>query len=383
MNSIEELDLLLRAEVQQAIESNLERDPLEVALDKRIPMAGAVALQIKLLAKAKRKLPSYYAARAVLTTRAFEQSSSELTAQHKSLKGGSVLDLTCGLGVDTLYLSKRFDRVVALERDPLLARITAHNLEAMGVQNVEVLNITAEEYLSSCGERFDWVYVDPDRRTNGNERVIKLEDCSPNIMALMPNIRSISERLAIKNSPLFDVSEAFVLFPGSEVEVVSLQGECKEVMIYTNAEREQITANAVGLGQLKIAREDIISPPMPESFAQGDYKWLVMSDVSLRKSGLARHSLGESCDIWSQSGYGFARECPQGVLGTVQEIECIEPFNPKSLKRELKGQRFELLKRDFPYTAAQIAQKIGVKEGGAKRLAFTKIGDKFWTIRLK
>ncbi len=63
--------------------------------------------------------------------------SSRLRARRalrtSSIEGDAVLDLTCGLGVDTLYLSRRFRRVVALESDPLLARITADNFASLGV----------------------------------------------------------------------------------------------------------------------------------------------------------------------------------------------------------------------------------------------------------
>ena len=64
-------------------------------------------------------------------------------------------------------------------------------------------------------------------------------------------------------------------------------------------------------------------------------------------------------------------------------VDRIEPYDPKALRRELKGQGAELLKHDFPFTTAQIAARTGIREGGALRLAFTKIGSEFWTIRLK
>ena len=43
----EELDILRLQEVRQAIEENIERDPLRVALDSRIPHAREVATQVK------------------------------------------------------------------------------------------------------------------------------------------------------------------------------------------------------------------------------------------------------------------------------------------------------------------------------------------------
>lgn len=84
-----------------AIAANRGRDPLEVALDRNTPHARLVATQVKYLARAEAKLPSYAAAQCILPPLAFEQASSEACAAHKRIAGGAVLDLTCGLGVDT------------------------------------------------------------------------------------------------------------------------------------------------------------------------------------------------------------------------------------------------------------------------------------------
>ncbi|MBO5860426.1 MAG: SAM-dependent methyltransferase, partial [Alistipes sp.] len=95
-----ELDILLREEVRQAIKENLERDPLRIALDGKFPYAREVATQVKYLQRAKRKLPRLYAACGIIPQRAFEQSSSEECASAKRIGGESLLDLTCGLGMD-------------------------------------------------------------------------------------------------------------------------------------------------------------------------------------------------------------------------------------------------------------------------------------------
>ena len=62
----EELALLLTEPVQQAIAATRGRDPLQVALDRRIPHARLVATQVKYLARAERKLPTYAAAQCIL-----------------------------------------------------------------------------------------------------------------------------------------------------------------------------------------------------------------------------------------------------------------------------------------------------------------------------
>ena len=81
-----EYTLLLTDEVQRAIAANRGRDPLEVALDRTVPHARLVATQVKYLARAAQKLPSYAAAQCILPPLAFEQASSEACAATNSSK---------------------------------------------------------------------------------------------------------------------------------------------------------------------------------------------------------------------------------------------------------------------------------------------------------
>lgn len=378
----EELALLLTEPVQRAIAAARGRDPLEVALDRRIPHARLVATQVKYLARAERKLPTYAAAQCILPPLAFEQASSEACAAHKAIAGDAVLDLTCGLGVDTLFLSRRFRRVVTLERDPVLADVARENFRRLGVGNVEVVTAAAEEYLDGEGLRFDWVYADPDRRAADGRRLLRIEECSPDVLALRPRIRAAAARLCLKNSPLFDVDEALRLFSDARVEVVSLADECKEVIVCDDGSGPLVTATALGRGSFA-ARPDAEPPAAPARFDAERYRWLIVPDVALQKARLARLHLAGRADMWSENGFAFAAEEPHGVIGRVLAIERIEPYDPRRLKRELKGRGAEVLKRDFPLPAEELMRRLGLHTGGDLRLAFTKSGGDFWTIRLK
>ena len=167
-----EYTLLLTDEVQRAIAANRGRDPLEVALDRNTPHARLVATQVKYLARAEAKLPSYAAAQCILPPLAFEQASSEACAAHKQIAGGAVLDLTCGLGADAFFLARRFRRVVALERAQTLARILkvpfaiadATTLTEAGyvgddVENILLRLLQAADYDVELAER-GIIYVD-------------------------------------------------------------------------------------------------------------------------------------------------------------------------------------------------------------------------------
>jgi SAM-dependent methyltransferase len=379
---------------------------------------------------------------------AFEQSSSEATAARKSrnadgdyssapgvYEGKLAVDLTCGLGVDAFWLSKRFGRVVAVERDPELAAVVRENFRRLGVENVEVVCASAEEFLADVGLadaglastdiRADLVYADPDRRDAGGKKMVRMEDCSPDIVALRSQIERIAARLVVKLSPLFDVDEVFRIFgrnadgdimstSGTLVEVVSVGGECKEIIAdvsFGSSAPPRIRAVAIGLGEAEyalggdpreadgvdgascgevFAPESFASEPLEAfgAFAPERYRYLVIPDVALQKARVARRYFSER-GVWmdSDNGYGFAAaEMPDGIMGKVFEIETIEAFDPKELKRRLKAQSIkgiDILKREFPLSAADIARQAGVREGGTAKIAFTRAAGKLWQIAIK
>ncbi|WP_304953602.1 methyltransferase domain-containing protein [uncultured Alistipes sp.] len=381
--TLEEYEWLVSDEATRAVAENRGRDPLEVALDTRVPHARLVATQVKYLHRAVSKLPSYAAAQCILPPLAFEQASSERCAAHKRIGGGRVLDLTCGLGVDALALSRRFGQVVTLERNEVLARVARENFRRLGAANIEVAAASAEEYLAQTHECFDWVYADPDRRSATGRKLVRLEDCSPSIPALLPAIRRAGGGLCLKNSPLFDIDEALRLFPDSRVEAVSLDGECKEVVVYDDGTGPEVTATALGAADRSFtARPDAVAPH-PGVFDPARYRWLTVPDVALQKARLARLQLAGQADIWSDNGFGFSAERPADAIGKVFAVESVEPYDPRRLRRELKGCGATISKRDFPLAVEEIMRRTGLRPGDDVRLAFTKIDGAFWTIRLK
>lgn len=375
-----ELDILCSEELRIAIERNIERTPEQVALDRTITHARLVASQIKNLKRAATKHPRLYAARCIIPDRAIEQSSSSECAQAKRLGGESLLDITCGLGGDAIELSHRFRRVVALERDEVLANIVRENLRRLGIDNVEVINCSAEEYLAHCTEHFSAIIADPDRRVS-ERRGIRLEDCSPNVIELMPRMRKVAEQIVIKCSPMFDVAEAHRLFPDASTEVVSLRGECKEVNIYIGTSSAESAAHAIGRGRFSIERHHITDYPTPEQFMPEQYHYLITPDVALQKARLVRASLEGIADCWSENSFAFAKEQPSEVVGRVEEISSIEPVDWRALKRRFSGRGVDIVLRDTPLDIKLIHKKLGTHSGDEQRLAFTRIcGENYCII---
>ena len=152
---------------------------------------------------------------------------------------------------------------MTLERDQTLARIAAENFRRLGAANIEVVNTSAEAYLAQPGLHFDWVYADPDRRSGDGRKLVRLEDCSPDILSPDAAHRQDFGTTVRQNSPLFDIGEALRLFPGARVEAVSLGDECKEVVIYADGTGPGITATALGRGSFTATPAQTGAPPHP------------------------------------------------------------------------------------------------------------------------
>ena len=382
MFTSEEFSILRSDEVYEAVKANIERKPTDIALDRRMPHASVVATQVKNLQKCRTKLPSYFAVQALVPTLAYEQSSSEECAVRKRLEGESVLDLTCGLGVDSFALSKRFKRVVTLERNEMVAAVARENFRRLGAENIEVVCSSAEEFLATCTEHFDWCFSDPDRRGEKGEKLVRLEDCSPDVVALMPTLQKIADRICIKCSPLFDVDEAFRLFGDCVVETVSLSGEAKEVNIYIDGSAPQLAAVAIGIGKVACSIEERNSArwsTQPSDLAH--YRYITLPDVALQHARMVAVAFEGKCDVWSNNGVALSVERPEGVLGRTFEVEAIYELDG-AFKKLMRGRKAEIYRRDFPMANAEICKRYRCSEGGSERWCFTRINEKYLAIKM-
>ena len=312
----QELDILAQDSSRELIERHIGEDPARAAL-RLGPHAALLSTQIKYLQRAKTKLPSYHRARCIIPPLAFEQASSEAAAEAKTYEGGLCIDLTCGLGVDSLMLSRRFRRVVSLERDPVLALVARYNFERLEARNIEVICTSAETFVAEFAGTADLIYADPARR----DGLVRLEECSPDVRSLMPRLRQIARRIVVKASPLFDTDEAFALFGGEvSVEAVSLHGECKELLIdLPGTDRPEapglLRATAIGRGT-RIFHPEQLRDGKPDAGFDPPYGFLLVPDVSLYKIRAARCYL-QSAGAFAASETGlrvcttFARRFPR------------------------------------------------------------------------
>lgn len=153
-----------------------------------------------------------------------EQSTSEAVARHKAARfSGEVDDLCCGIGGDTLALAAQC-RVRSIDRRPSLTLMTEWNAEVYGVRD-HVDTETGDVQELARSDRL--VHLDPDRR-RGSRRSTRIEDYTPSL-EFMQRLIDNSPGGAIKLSPASNFGGKF---PGCEIELVSLGGECKEAVVW-------------------------------------------------------------------------------------------------------------------------------------------------------
>ena len=147
-----------------------------------------------------------------------------------SVPPGTVLDLTGGLGVDSWALSQVAERVVYFERNEELAAAAGRNFQRLGAGNIEVRceTVTPQTALPEA----DLIYADPARRDAAGRKVFLLEDCTPDILTLLPMLLKKAPAVLLKLSPMADLAMlAERLGPAlREIHVVECDGEVKEIL---------------------------------------------------------------------------------------------------------------------------------------------------------
>ncbi len=176
-----------------------------------------------------------------------EQCSSELTARYKGewanggWANGKCLDLTGGYGVDTFFLSQHFAHTDYVEQDAELCRIAEHNF-ALANKSIVVHNASAESFLEYAGQ-YDLIFMDPARRDSHGGKVFRLQDCTPNMIELLPTLLqhlAPDGRIMLKLSPMLDITQAIKELSGIsyqisdicwDAHVVAVKNEVKEVVL--------------------------------------------------------------------------------------------------------------------------------------------------------
>ncbi len=333
--------------------------------------------------KALHKLPTLALNYCWLPAKSYEQASSELTAFYKSsyIKGNNILDLCGGLGIDDIYFSKNFKRVISLDTDNELNEIVENNLAKLKIKNIERITSFAKDFLANNNQAFDWVYIDADRRPEANAKTFKLEECSPNIIELLPMIKTITDRLLIKLSPLVDISYCKTAINDiAAIEVVSVKNEVKEVLLwldFKNIDNKTVIKATNILDFNKIRHFDSKNQYENEPINDSSIQYFFEPNASIIKAQLSKdYALFCKLKMLAEnSNFYVGNEVPTNFMGRSFKIVHHSIFSKSNLQQYLKNNNLHkanISKRNFPINEAEIAKQFKLKEGGEDYLFFTQ-----------
>ena len=382
------IEQLQQPEIQKFINDHLDDQPAELMLRAsqypNWPMK-AIVEQIMSKRKAKSKLPDWYSTENLIypSVLSMEQCSSQKAAEYKSslVSGNSIVDLTGGFGVDTFYLSKRFKETVHVEMNLALSTLVKHNYSTL-TSRINTINDTAEKYLADM-DPVDLIYIDPARRDASDRKVVFLEDYSPNVIELMPQLLVKGKQILIKVSPMLDIKKALAdLRFVKEVHVLALNNEVKELLFLLEG-TEDLSPKVKAVNFSNDHFETFIFDYSTEESSEPDFSevlaYIYEPNAAIMKAG-AFKSIAQRFELkklhvnthlytsdFLMSGF------PGRTFKVVSELS----LNKKKLKKQLNSEQANITTRNYPMSVKEIRTKTGLKEGGAAYVfATTDISSK-------
>ncbi|MGB0850254.1 MAG: class I SAM-dependent methyltransferase [Bacteroidia bacterium] len=380
MQSNNIIDVLENDEALSFIDQNINGDIAELSLKYagKVDFDLTVCLQlIDIYRRSKKKLPHFLDKKLAIDKRSYEQCTSEAVAKYKAsfITGDKVIDITGGIGVDSLYLSESFEKVKAIERNEELHKLAVYNIEKLEIKNVERILGDGPEYLDFA----DWIYIDPDRR-NKEIRSVALHNLEPNVLDLLPSLRLNSKKVYLKLSPLFDITMVWRVFEeASEVHLIAERGEIKELGVVLDFENDVKTRFIhtidVHSSFQKSFEYDSALMKTERATQEESFSNLLIPNSLLVKSQMAFRLLDGIFSSKHKEFDIFFSDI-QALDGfRVFEILNQESFAVKGLRKQLKKRgvnQLNILIKGLNQKAETWHKKLGTKDGGDYYLVLLK-----------
>jgi 16S rRNA G966 N2-methylase RsmD len=367
--SAELLEFLKSRGVQQFIRENEYSDVSSLILNPPKLIRGvekAVAEQIQSRRKGKSKHPDRFNLEGYLwpPPLSVEQSSSEKAAKYKSnlLKGKRLVDLTGGMGVDTVALSKHFEQTIYIEQDRWLYKIFDANQKVLET-HIDVQNQSAEDFLTGHHEKACF-FIDPARRNEQQKKVFRFQDCSPNLPALLPEILRKAEIILVKASPLIDIRQGLEeLTSVKEVHVLSISNECKEVLFLIEPGFEgEPPISCVNI--TKDNQTEFVFSLKEEVELDIDYtdasNYLLIPNASILKAGAFKSITTEYPvqKIAPNTHLYTSEDAVSGFPG--RQFQVVAHGSTKELLKLIPDRKANVITRNFPMSAQELSKKLGL-----------------------
>jgi SAM-dependent methyltransferase len=280
----------------------------------------------------------------------------------------SIVDVGCGIGGDLIPLA-RTARAVGIDLDAARLLLACHNLRVHGLSGrVDLVCADARTWIPGA----EALFFDPSRRTGDRKGILSVEGMSPPLAV----IRRAAERcpdLCVKMSPLLRRGSVEDLDP--EIEHVSLEGECREAVVWCGRFR---TASA--RATVLPSGESIEGDPRRRAPVAPAGSHLHDPDPALVASRL----LGDFAER-----FGLAlldpriayltgdRPVPSAMARSFRILERF-PFQLKRLRRRIAAHgagRIEIRKRGFPISPEELRAKLRPRGPGELTVVLARVGE--------
>jgi hypothetical protein len=314
-----------------------------------------------------------------------EQATAEPVARHKARRfestvnsavnsaGRLVWDLCCGIGADAIALAEH-GPVIAVDRNPAACLRTEWNAAVYGVADRVQTRATDVESLLDELAASGWpVHIDPDRRP-GLKRTLRVEDMAPGLDFLEKLFAAVPGG-AVKLSPAANFPGKF---PEAEIELVSLDGECKEATVWFGSLgepglwRATVLPAGVTLSGDPLANWAEVGPLGPYLF-DPDPAVVRAGLVSLLAETLGLRRLDEADE------YLTGDEPTASPFVRRYRVLADLPNNDRAIRqhvREAGYGRAEIKCRHVPVQAEIIRRKLPLGDGEPVSLVYAKVAGK-------
>ena len=311
-----------------------------------------------------------------------EQASSEQIARFKAelIDGESFVDLTGGMGIDSYLLGNKFQFCHFVEPNKALFDSTMSNFSTLGYEQCSGSNQTAEEFLDQNLRQFDWIYIDPSRRIEGNRKT-SITNYEPNIVELKDQLLSAGNNVMIKLSPMQDISECITVLGNVEkVCIISIKNDVKELLLLLgkqpNSNPELIAIDLLADQKLEYTAHYLDRVTNIESGTT--HKYIYQPAASLVKSELHNryaklHGLQK---LHPNTQLFTSDSLIDGYFGRVFEVISFVPSNKKEIKKHIPEMKANVITKNYPLNPQQLISKLRINEGGENYLlAYTDVNN--------
>lgn len=373
---------LLSLEIQDFINLNINADIQKLSLQKN-PFPNTdykeILNQIETKAKSKLKLPTWFTTQNIIypSKISVEQTSSETTALYKSklIQGKSIIDLTGGFGIDAYYFAKQFQEVVHCELDAHLSEIVQHNFKTLQADNIKCYPNDGLEVLRTLNRKFDWIYIDPSRRSDIKGKVFLLRDCLPDITTLIDEYLNYSDKILVKCSPIYDISAGLSELKFiKNIHILSVDNQVKELLfeIDKTHNSDNIHIKTANISIAEIAHFDfvwgenaLVNYTLPQ-------KYLYEPNAAVMKSqGFDQVSNQFGVNKLHQHSHLYTSEQRVDFVGRRFEIKHVIPYKKTAMKEFLQGKKANITIRNFPESVAQLRERWKIADGSELYCFFT------------